>query len=244
MNESKQRAVVWSVSAAVALWAAAVTSAAAGELFPGRFSQGPVLIGNGTALCGPCQPTPVVIQGAAGSAVVAVRHRWSTELRSFQHVSTQEVGVTDHQGELRFSVEQAKASLDRLVVAVADGTSNTILFLTHGACAGPRLCPGPVPIHAFANSWRYLPGQGVVVTVTGARPGTVLEIAQEEYAGEDDGSVWIPGEATHGEVDALGAATVVLPAPGPGVYRALARDPETGQESTFALYEVTEEPVR
>lgn len=239
MNGSKQRAVVWSLSAAVALCSAA-DPAAARELFPGGFSPGPVLIGNGTALCGPCQPTPVVVQGAAGSAVVAVRHRWSPELRSFQHVGTQEVGVTDHQGELRFSVEQGKASLDRLVVAVADGTSNTILFLTHGACVGPRLCPGPVPIHAFANSWRYLPGQGVVVTVTGARPGSVLEVAQEEYAGEDGGSVWIPGEATHGEVDALGTATVVLRAPEPGVYRALARDPETGQESAFALYEVTE----
>src|SRR6185503_5211772 len=108
----------------------------------------------------------------------------------------------------------------------------------HGACVGPRLCPGPVPIHAFANSWRYLPGQPVVVTVTGLRPGSVVQIAQEEYAGEDGGSVWIPGEATRGEVDALGTATVFLGAPGPGVYRALARDLETGQESTFALYEV------
>jgi len=239
MSRSKRRASVRNLAAGVALSAVmAADPSAAWEMFPGGPS--PVLIGNGTALCGPCEPTPLVVQGSAGSAVVALRYRWSPELRSFQGVSAQEVGVTDHQGELRFSLEQGEASVDKVIVAIADGTSNTILFLTHGACPGPRLCPGPVAMHAFANSSRYLPGQPVVVTLTGARPGSVLEIAQEEYAGEDGGSVWIPGEAIRVEVDALGGATAFFRAPELGVFRAMGRDPETGLESSFALYEVTE----
>jgi hypothetical protein len=233
------------LAAAVALSAAVAGPAAAWEMFPGDPFPGgvpsPILIGNGTNLCGPCEPGPVVLQGAPGSVVTALRYRWSPELRGFQPVDRQEVGVTDHQGELRFGLEQGRASVDKVIVAIADGTSNTILFLTHGACPGPRLCPGPVAMHTFANSSRYLPGQPVVVTLTGARPGSVLEIAQEEYAGEEDGgSVWIPGEAIRVEVDALGGATAFFRAPELGVFRALGRDPETGLESSFALYEVAE----
>lgn len=80
----------------------------------------PVLFGNGAAFCGPCEPAPTVTRAAPGTAVIAHRYRWSAEERTFQPVGVGEVGVTDHQGELRFAVPNAESALDKIVVSVGE----------------------------------------------------------------------------------------------------------------------------
>lgn len=201
----------------------------------------PVLAANGPIFCGPCEPSPVVTRAAPESPVVVHRYRWAPEARSFQLVGGGEVGTTDHQGELRFTVPNAKDSLDKIVVSVGDLRSSGMIFLTNGGCGGPLLCPMPRPIHAVTNASAYLSGQAVFVTVTGAQPGTILDIVQEEYVVDGDVAQWIPTrEPFAAEVDPLGRATVIQEAAWPGVYRAIARDRATGAESSFALYEVAE----
>ena len=203
----------------------------------------PVLLGNGPSFCGPCEPGPVVTRAAPDSAVVALRYRWSAEARGFELVSKEEVGVTDRQGELRFRLEQGKASLDKVEVWVDGALSDGFLFLTNGGCSGPLLCPLPRRVHALVNASAFLPGQGVTVTVAGAEPGGVLEVAPEEYVEDGDAAHWVPaGDPIQVDVDAHGHATAVLEAAGPGVYRAIAYDRETGEESSFALFEVSDSP--
>jgi hypothetical protein len=201
----------------------------------------PVLVGNGTSFCGPCQPGPTVLHGAPNSPVVALRYRWSADWRGFALVGKDEVGYTDHQGELHFTLEQGEGSLDKVVVAVGGAISNAALFLTNGGCSGPRLCPLPARVHAFANASAYLAGGPVLATITGAAPGAVVEIAQEQYVEDGDRPYWVPtGEPRRVEADALGQATAILEGAGPGVHRVIARDRETGEESSFGLYEVLE----
>jgi hypothetical protein len=227
---------VWSKAAMLALLVAGtIPSAAEAAVF------GPVLVGHAGPYCGPCQPTPVVARAAPNSPVMAVRYRWSAVARRFEPISKDEVGVTDHQGELRFTLPQGKGSVDKVSVWVGGVPSDQLLFLTRYGCAGPRLCPLPRRFHALANASAFLPGQAVLVTVGRADPGRVLEVVQEEYLEDGDAQYWIPtGRPVAGEVDGLGHATVMLEAAGPGVYRVIARDPETGEESGFSLFEVSE----
>jgi hypothetical protein len=199
----------------------------------------PVLLGNGPSFCGPCEPGPTVTQAAPHTAVLAARYRWSLAEGRFVSLGVEEVGATDHQGELRFKLPNAEDALDRVIVSVGGQPSNAILFLTTAACGGPRLCPLPRRLHAFTNLTQYLPGQDVYVTLTGATRGSVLDIAHEAYVGEGDGGIWVPvGDPHRVEVDPLGRATVIVSAADPGVYRAVARDRETGEESSVALFEV------
>jgi hypothetical protein len=227
----------------LSVWVAGVL--AAGALLAGaepswarEAGGGPVLAGGtGGPYCGPCEPRPLVTRAAPGTAVVALRYRWSTEARSFDLVSEEKVGVTDEQGELQFTVPQGEGSLDKVVVSTGGAFSEPFLFVTVAGCAGPRLCPLPRRLHAFANASAYLPGQPAVVTVSGAEPGSALVIVQEEYAG--DGEYWRPaGEPALVNVDALGHAVAVLKTAEPGAFRVVARDRETGEESDFGLFEV------
>jgi hypothetical protein len=227
------------------VWFSGVVMAAA-LLFAARPSPaqdgfGAVLTGNGGALCGPCRPMPVLTHAAPGSPVIALRYRWSAEARSFQPISKEYVGVTDDQGELRFGLKQGESSLDKVVVRVGGALSEGVLFVTHGECAGPRLCPLPRRYYAMLNASRYLTGQAVVVTVSGATPGQVLEFAIEEYVPEGSSESWLPASKPFtAEVDAQGQATVIVDAPGPGVYRGIARDLATGEESGFSVLEVND----
>jgi hypothetical protein len=201
----------------------------------------PVLVGNGTSFCGPCQPGPTVLHAAPNSPVVALRYRWSAEWNGFALVAKDEVGYTDHQGELRFTLEQGEAALDKVVVAVGGALSNAALFLTNGGCSGPRLCPLPFRLHAFASLSAYLAGGPVLATITGAAPGSTLDITQEQYVDDGDRPYWVPVTRPRATAaDALGHAVAIFQGAGPGVYRLIARDRETGEESSFALYEVLE----
>jgi hypothetical protein len=236
----KETGSVVFLGAVAGLLLASAVPASAREL-PAAGSFNPVLVANGTSFCGPCEPAPVILHAQPDSAVVALRYRYSAAWGSFELVAKDQVGATDHQGELRFTLPQGERSLDKVVVVVGDVVSNGILFLTNGGCTGPQLCPLPFRLHAFANASAYLAGAAVVTTVTGAAPGSVLEIAQERYVEEGDYPQWIPtGRPVVAEADALGRATVTLEGAGPGVFRAIARDRETGEESSFALYEVLE----
>jgi hypothetical protein len=234
MNEGMRG--VWAKAAMLALiLAGAIPSAATAAVF------GPVLMGYAGPYCGPCQPTPVVTRAAPNSSVVALRYRWSAAERRFEAISKDEVGVTDHQGELRFTLPQGKGSVDKVSVWVGGVPSDQLLFLTRYGCAGPRLCPLPRRFHALANASAFLPGQAVLVTVGWVEPGRVLEVVQEEYLEDGDAQYWIPtGRPIPAEVDGLGHATVIAEAAGPGVYRVIARDRETGEESGFSLFEVGE----
>jgi hypothetical protein len=222
----------------------AVAGLLAGAGEPASAREGafnPVLVGNGTSFCGPCQPGPKVLHAPPDSPVVALRFRWSAADGAFALVAKLEVGTTDHQGELGFRLEQGEGSLDKVVVMVGGAFSNPTLFLTNGGCSGPRLCPLPFRLHAFANASVYLGGDPVVASVTGAEPGRVLAISQEQYVEEGDDPHWVPtARPVLTETDALGQATVVLEGAGRGVFRLIARDRETGEESSFALYEVLE----
>jgi hypothetical protein len=217
----------------------AVGAMLAGSLSSAAEFAGPVLVGaGGGAYCGPCEPAPLVTRALPETAVVALRYRWSLETRTFQLLSEEKVGVTDQQGELRFTVAQGEGSVDKVVVSAGGLISEGFVFQTRGACAGPRLCPGPAPIHTFTNAVSYLPGRPVVVTAIGGEPGHVVDVALEEYAGED---AWAPVALPVGAtVDALGHAVASFKAPSIGVYRAIVRDRETGQESGFGLFEVNE----
>jgi hypothetical protein len=207
-----------------------------------KFTVGftPVLAGNGPSFCGPCEPTPVVTRAAPQSPVVALRYRWSAETRHFALISKQEVGATDHQGELRFTLEQGKASLDKVAVVVGGRRSDGFLFLTNGGCSGPNLCPLPRRYHIAVNASAFLPGQHVVAAVSGAAPGQVVDVSHEAYVEDGEEPYWVPvSEPLVAEVDALGHAAATLEAVDPGVYRVIARDRETGEESSFALFEVS-----
>lgn len=200
---------------------------------------GPVLFVNGPSFCGPCEPAPILTRAAAYSSVVALRYRWSSTAHRFELVSKQEVGVTDHQGELRFGLPNGPGSVDKVHVYVGGVLSEGILFESVEGCAGPRLCPSPRRYHARLNANAFLPGQQVVATVVGAPRGSRLDFAQEEYVEDGGTSFWIPvGEPISSEVNAIGQATVILEAADAGVYRVVARDRETGEESGPALFEV------
>jgi hypothetical protein len=235
---SEQRRVSWFASAAMAGLSLAAVPAEARE--PGAFFT-PVLTGNGGAFCGPCEPTPVLTSATPYATVVALRYRWSAAARGFELVSEEKAGVTDHQGELRFTVQQGEGSLDKLQVVVGRVPSDPFLFLTTGGCSGPYLCPLPRRLHALANASAYAPGGTVIATVRGAAAGAAVEVTQEEYIEEGEAPLWIPvSKPVTAVVDAHGHATALFEAPGPGVYRVIARDPESGDESSFSLYEVTD----
>jgi hypothetical protein len=201
---------------------------------------GAVLTGpGGGPFCGPCEPTPVLTRATPDSAVLALRYRWASAAGRFELVGKDEVGVTDHQGELRFALRQGPGSVDKVVVLVGGAVSNAFVFESADGCGGPQLCPLPRRFHAFVAFSSYLPGQAVIGTVSGADRGRVLAFAQESYLQEGDTGVWIPtGKPVFAEVDAVGQATVLFQAGDPGVYRVIARDPETGEESGTALFEV------
>jgi hypothetical protein len=128
-----------------------------------------------------------------------------------------------------------------VVVWVKDGLSDGFVFESSDGCAGPRLCPVPRRFHAFVNASAFLPGQPVMTTVTGAIPGGVLDVVLEEFVQDGDVRQWIPtGKPIPVEVDGHGHGTAILEAAGPGVYRAVARDRETGEESGAPLFEVGE----
>ena len=203
-------------------------------------AYGPVLIGNGPSFCGPCEPGPTVTRAAPNSAVTALRYRWSVSAQRFELVAKLEVGFTDHQGELRFGLEQGPGSVDKVAVWVGDVLSEGFIFQTAPeGCGGPRLCPLPRRYHARTNATWYMPGQPVYGTVIGAARGTRLDFVQEEYVEDGEAQLWIPtGEPVSAEVDAIGQATVILEAASTGVYRVIARDRETGEESGATLFEV------
>jgi hypothetical protein len=220
--------------------AAAALLLAAGPSSAEALTGAPVVAGiAGDPYCGPCEPRPLVTRAAPETTVVAQRYRWSPKARAFELISEDKVGVTDEQGELRFTVPQGEGSLDKVVVSAGGAASDGFIFLTRAACSGPRLCPLPRQFHAFANAAAYLPGQRVVVTVTGAEPGRLLDFALEQYAGDDE--AWPPAaDPVKASVDVLGHAVAVFKAPEPGAYRAIARDRETGEESGSWLFEVNE----
>lgn len=231
---TRRKRHVWVQAAVVA---AAIASTAAASAAEDR-GFAPLLLGNGPAFCGPCEPAPLLTGAAPGAPVVALRYRWSAKAHAFELASAREVGATDDRGELRFGLEQGQG-LDKVVVEAGDSRSDGVLFLTNGDCGGPLLCPLPIRVHVAANASAYEPGQGVVITVSGGEPGRVLDVSQEEYVAEGDSSRWVPvGEAASVRVDAHGHAAATVEAASPGVYRAIARDRETGEESGIALFEV------
>jgi hypothetical protein len=231
----RKRGGAWFTSAAIAGVVLAAGPVAAQD---GGYRA--LLTGNGGALCGPCEPAPMVTCAPPDSPVVALRYRWSADAARFELISEQEVGVTDERGELRFRLEQG-AGVDKIAVRVGDVLSDGFVFETHGECAGPRLCPLPRRFHVFANASAYLRGQAVVATVSGGAPGRLLDVTAEQYVGKGEGGYWIPaGKPVLATVDAGGHATAGLRAGGPGAYRVVARDLETGEESGVSLFEVGE----